>query len=319
MTMKILRKIWFIPVVLLLGVVLLYMYMTQPSFRMTMDVNPSIEVVTNRLERVIEVNAKNDDAAKMLDGYVIKDDSLEGTVGDLVDRMIFEGFIHGGQDNMVMISVSDEDADAEIVGKINRAIQAYLENRKIEATILSTSLDIVDEDLTGKEKAARKLSELGVTLSEEVLSRMTLKELFEYSRVQNISQEELFHIVSGYQYEDDLPEMGMLTPEEVRSIALNEVPGEIIKLELDDDEYEVKILSSGIKYELEIHAFTGTVTEIDRDDDTEDDKKEQRGTRLTLEEARKIALGRVNGTIVEEDSDDDSYDFEIRLNGKEYE
>src|SRR5690554_4952679 len=99
MTMKILRKIWFIPVVLLLGVVLLYMYMTQPSFRMTMDVNPSIEVVTNRLERVIEVNAKNDDAAKMLEGYVIKDDSLEGTVGDLVDRMIFEGFIDGGQDN----------------------------------------------------------------------------------------------------------------------------------------------------------------------------------------------------------------------------
>ena len=319
MTMKILRKIWFIPVVLLLGVVLLYMYMTQPSFRMTMDVNPSIEVVTNRLERVIEVNAKNDDAAKMLDGYVIKDDSLEGTVGDLVDRMIFEGFIHGGQDNMVMISVSDEDADAEIVGKINRAIQAYLENRKIEATILSTSLDIVDEDLTGKEKAAKKLSELGVTLSEEELSRMTLKELFEYSRVQNISQEELFHIVSGYQYEDDLTETGMLTPDEVRSIALNEVPGEIIKLELDDDEYEVKILSGGIKYELEIHAFTGTVTEIDRDDDTEDDKKEQRGTRITLEEARKIALGRVNGTIVEEDSDDDSYDFEIRLNGKEYE
>ena len=156
MTKKILRRTWFIPVLLMMGVVLLYMYMTQPSFRMTMDVNPSIEVVTNRLERVIEVNAKNDDAAKMLEGYVIKDDSLEGTVGDLVDRMIFEGFIDGGQDNMVMISVSDEDADAEIVGKINRAIQAYLENRKIEATILSTSLDIVDEDLTGKEKAAKK-------------------------------------------------------------------------------------------------------------------------------------------------------------------
>ena len=177
----------------------------------------------------------------------------------------------------------------------------------------------MDEDLTGKEWAAQKLSDLGVMLSEEELSRMTLKEMFEYSRAQNISGEKLFEVVSGYQYEDDLPAAGMLTLEEARSLAQEKVPGEIIKLELDDDEYEMKILRDGVKFELEIHAFTGTVTEIKQDDDRDDDDKVQTGTRLTLEEARKIALDRVSGTIVDEDSDDDSYDFEIRFEGKEYE
>ncbi|HBT18455.1 MAG TPA: hypothetical protein DEA52_00195, partial [Clostridiaceae bacterium] len=42
-------------------------------------------------------------------------------------------------------------------------------------------------------------------------------------------------------------------------------------------------------------------------------------TRLTMAEARAIALAKVPGTIVDEEEDDDSFDFEIKLHGKEYE
>jgi len=306
------------------------MYLTRPTLRFVVDVNPSIEVVTNRLERVVEVNPLNDDAKEMLEGYVIKDSSLEKTVNDLVDRMIFEGYIQGGQDNLVMISVSDEDADQKTVDKINLSIKAYLENKQIEATLLQTNLDIVDDDLTGKERAIRKMTDLGVSLSEEELSQMTLKELFEYSRAQNIPQEELFHIISGYLYDDNSSETGMLSLEEIRAIALLKVPGEIIKIEQDDSKYEVKVLSEGKKYELEIDAYTGAVKEIDsgnldddddknnnQDKDKKPDKKSEK-MKLTMDDARKIALSKANGKIVEEESDDDSYEFEIQFNGKEY-
>ena len=330
-SIKMLRKIWYIPAVMLIGVVLLYMYMTQPTLRFVVDVNPSIEVVTNRLERVVEVNPLNDDAKEMLEGYVIKDSSLEKTVNDLVDRMIFEGYIQGGQDNLVMISVSDEDADQKTVDKINLSIKAYLENKQIEATLLQTNLDIAEDDLTGKERAIRKMTELGVSLSEEELTQMTLKELFEYSRAQNIPQEELFHIISGYLYDDNSSETGMLTAEEIRAIALLKVPGEIIKIELDDGEYEVRVLSEGKRYELEIDAYTGAVKEIDSKNlDNDDDKNNNRDkdkkpakksekTRLTMDEARKIALDKADGTVVEEKLDGDEYKFEIHLNGKKYE
>lgn len=329
-SIKMLKKIWYIPVVMLLGVVLLYMYLTQPTLRFVVDVNPSIEVVTNRLERVVEVNPLNDDAKEMLEGYVIKDRSLEKTINDLVDLMIFEGYIYGGQDNLVMISVNDEDANQKTVDKINLSIKAYLENKEIEATILQTSLDIVEDDLTGKESAIRKMTDLGVSLSEEELSQMTLKELFEYSRAQNIPQEELFHIVSGYLYDDSSSKEGILSPEEIRAIALLKVPGEIIRIELDDGEYEVKVLSEGKKYELEIDAYTGAVKEIDSENlDDDDDKNNNRDkdkkpakksekARLTIEDARKIALSKTNGEIIEEESDDDSYEFEIQFNSKEY-
>ena len=321
MNIKTLKKVWFIPGVLMAGVIILMVYLTQPSFRMTMDVNPSIEIVTNRLERVVEVNPLNEDAEKMLSGFELNDSSLENTLNGLVDRMILEGYIHGGDDSLVMISVQDDDADSELVMKINESIRAYLENKKIEATLLSSNMGNLDDDMTGRERVVRKMSDLGVSLSEEELSQMTLKELFEYSRAADISEESLFRVVSGYVTSGNTVREGMLTEEEARAIALERVPGEIIRMEMDDDdEYEIKILLDGVRYELEIDAFTGEIREVDKDDD-DDDRSEVTGrnSEISLEEARRIALETVNGTIVEEERDDDSYDFEIRLDGRKYE
>ncbi|HCW72835.1 MAG TPA: hypothetical protein DHM90_02515, partial [Clostridiaceae bacterium] len=319
MNIKTLKKVWFIPGVLMAGVIILMVYLTQPSFRMTMDVNPSIEIVTNRLERVVEVNPLNEDAEKMLSGYVVNDSSLENTLNGLVDRMILEGYIHGGDDNLVMISVKDDDSDSELVNKINESIRAYLENKKIEATLLSSGMGDFDDDMTGRERMIRRMSDLGVSLSDEELSRMTLKELFDYSRAADISEESLFRVVSGYMASGNTRGEGMLTEEEARAIALERVPGEIIRMEIDDDdEYEVKILLDGVRYELEIDAFTGEVREADQDDD---DFTAETGTNpgISLEEARRIALEKVSGTIIEEERDDDSYDFEIVLDGRKYE
>lgn len=320
MNIKMLRKIWFVPGVLMFGVILIMVYLTQPAFRMTMDVNPSIELVTNRLDRVVEVNPLNEDAEKMLQGFVVSERSLEKTLNDIVDRMILEGYIHGGDDNVVMISVNDPEADPSLVKRINETIKAYLENKRIEATLLSGSLgDIDDDSLTGKEKAVQKMADIGVGLSEAELSQMTLKELFEYSRAQNISEDEIFRIVDSYIYSDTMPKDGMLSAEDAGRIALDKVPGEIIKVELDDNEYEIKILRDGVRYELEIDAYSGTVRELEQDDDDDDFEASDQSSRLTLEEARAIALRKVNGEILEEERDDDSYDFKISLEGKKYE
>ncbi len=319
MNIKMLKKVWFISGAHMAGVIIVMVYLTQPSFRMTMDVNPSIEIVTNRLERVVEVNPLNEDAEKMLSGYVVNDRSLENTINGLVDRMILEGYIHGGEDNLVMISVQDEVLDSELVARINESIKAYLENKKIEATLLLSDMDETSDDTTGRERIIGKMRELGVHLSDEELSQMSLKELFAYSREENISEESLFRVVSGYVTKESTVREGMLTTEQIRSIALEKVPGEIIRMEMDDhDEYEVKILLDGVRYELKIDAFTGEVKELEEEDD---DHKERirRNSDISLVEARKIALEKVSGTIIKEERDDDSYEFDILLDGKKYE
>lgn len=63
----------------------------------------------------------------------------------------------------------------------------------------------------------------------------------------------------------------VISAEEAKKIALKEVNGKItrIKLDYDDDgtaKYEIKIIKDGVKYELEIDAFTGKVLKNEIDD-----------------------------------------------------
>ncbi|WP_368668760.1 PepSY domain-containing protein [Sporosarcina sp. 6E9] len=58
--------------------------------------------------------------------------------------------------------------------------------------------------------------------------------------------------------------------EDAMSIAMSQIQGEIVKVELDTENgrlvYEVDVVTmQGIKYELEIDAQTGRITKIKRD------------------------------------------------------
>ena len=58
--------------------------------------------------------------------------------------------------------------------------------------------------------------------------------------------------------------------EDAMSIALEQIPGEIVKVELDTEDgilvYEVDIMTAqGIKYEMEIDAQTGRIVKLKRD------------------------------------------------------
>ena len=111
-----------------------------------------------------------------------------------------------------------------------------------------------------------------------------------------------------------------ITSEQAKKIALGKVYGTIVDFELDDDEYEVEIHANGKEYEMTIDAYTGKITEFEVDDqDNKSVLTTQKKTRITREQAKKIALGKVYGTIVDFELDDDEYEVEIHANGKEYE
>ena len=51
-------------------------YFLSPAQRIALDVNPSIELETTRLEKVSKIIPLNDDAKKLLEGYTPKDNDL---------------------------------------------------------------------------------------------------------------------------------------------------------------------------------------------------------------------------------------------------
>ena len=114
-----------------------------------------------------------------------------------------------------------------------------------------------------------------------------------------------------------------LTMAEARAIALTRVPGTIVEEDADEDGYEFEIHRGNMKYDVEVHAYSGAILDVDVEELEEDDDEVQEGNtpgsvRLTVAEARVIALTRVPGTIMEEDADEDGYEFEIHQGNKKY-
>ena len=115
-----------------------------------------------------------------------------------------------------------------------------------------------------------------------------------------------------------------ISPEEAKKIALKQVNGTIIEEKLDDDDnrllYEFEILTSdNRKVEVKVDAMNGEVLKLEQnnryDDDDDDNKHQNVSTKISLDEAKKLALAEVNGTITEAelDNDDNRLLYEIEI------
>lgn len=249
--------------------------LNQPAYTLTMDVNPSIEIVSNRLNKVVAVNPLNEDAQEMLRSFELNDRNLKNTIEDLADLMVLKGYISGGKDNVVMITVNDNESDSNVVNKLNNAIAAYLENKRIEATIVNQAITKEYEDnKTGKEIIAKKISDLDDELDYDQLLNMSLKRLIEFAEARDISLETLFsRILETKEIKKEYNEF--IGEAKAKEIALGLVNGKIVQFKLDDvydddddkPEYEIEIVANGYKYEIELDAYTGKVLEFEKDDD----------------------------------------------------
>lgn len=323
------KKRYFVLPIIILAIAIMGVVATQPANSLTMDVNPSIEIVTNRLDRVVEINPLNDDARELLKSFNPKDKNLERTVNDLVDLMILTGHIRGGEDNFVMITVADNSVDGRLVNKVNRAIQAMLENKQIEATVLNQAIASSDRGVnqTGVQLAAQRIQQLDGGLTAEEIESMTVKELIQYSNEQGIAIESLFRVAIG-DVNQSAVGRDIISRQEAERIALDRINGEVIKLELDDlhdsdPEYEIKILADGVIYEIEIDAYTGRIKEYEREDKANLTSGKGKRNIISKEQAANIALGLVDGEIVKlelgEDDGNPEYEIKVIKDGIKYE
>ncbi len=110
--------------------------------------------------------------------------------------------------------------------------------------------------------------------------------------------------------------------------ALDVKPGTVVKLEKKDERgvpiYEFDIVSpDGKEWDLECDAASGKITEVEQEVGSPDDPLFKAKAKISLEQAKKIALGAYPGEIVEteyeiEDNGDASYEFDIKIkNGSE--
>lgn len=130
--------------VLLLGGIAsfrLYQSNFKVVFTVSLDVNPSIEILVNEKERVVKVNARNQDAQIVIGDMDFKGSSLDIVLNALINSMLRNGYLNEIA-NSILVSVDSQDSVkcAELQTKLADEINALLQNNSFDGAILSQTL-----------------------------------------------------------------------------------------------------------------------------------------------------------------------------------
>ncbi|MDO4581702.1 MAG: hypothetical protein Q4B96_03855, partial [Bacillota bacterium] len=171
-----------------------YLLLT-PCNVISLDINPSIELETNRIDRVVSINALNADGEELLAGYTPRDRDLDEVIEDLVDRMIFKGYIAPGLQNDILITVRDTNSSEHVLDKVNTSIADYVEQRQMQVQLYAqqfTGNDKLQELAAGYQVSAgkmeliRRLLNGDPTLSIDELTTMRISDIIAYATANNI-------------------------------------------------------------------------------------------------------------------------------------
>ncbi|SFN98928.1 PepSY domain-containing protein [Proteiniclasticum ruminis] len=273
-----------------------------------LDVNPSIELKTNKKNEVIGLRASNVEGEVLLQDIDYSGKSYEDVTEMILEELIEEGYLRS-QEEVMLLSVfsRNEMKEEEKLNRLDDLIHAYLKNREIVPILLNQRL----EKTSAIENYAK---EYGISISKMTFIRnlMILQEGLLVEDLVKMSLEELVLLSKNLELDlgriiesEDLSEVEHLEPEEkenpdenpsggegrnritlqeARRIALERTGGRIVEEDLDEDSYEFEIHTDAEKHELEIDAFTGRILDHDRealdeeddsDDDGEDDTEDE--------------------------------------------
>ncbi|MEG1473920.1 MAG: hypothetical protein RSC25_07360 [Christensenella sp.] len=264
------------------------MFVLSPAHLITMDVNPSISIETNRLGRVVSVNGINDDAKAILANYNAKGKVLENVVSELADLLIVNGYLQNGTEDVLVTVRGDSEATANM-DKMNSAIAGYMEQKGIKANISSRIENFTAEDIA---KAEQQQMSVGKMLLLEHLSggdpavftqltNMNITELNKAASKKGVDLDEL----DGKSLDSPLTQKDI---DEIFEDSANEAlenEADIAKDAADAKEEEAEVAADAAKEQSDVDADTAataadeqaekTAAEADAAKDAEDKQKEQ--------------------------------------------
>lgn len=151
------------------------------------DVNPSVQIATNKSDKVLSVTALNTDAEVLLEDKDYKNKNYNVVVKDVVDTMANQGYIDESKNSvLVSVSNSNEEKASNVQTSVVTDIKDALTEKKITAVVYNQSIsDSTDlEELAkeyhisfGKMKFINKIIEQDPSLSVEQLAKLSLQDI----------------------------------------------------------------------------------------------------------------------------------------------
>ncbi len=253
------------------------------------DVNPSIEIEVNKNEKVIDVNALNADAKRVLDDMDLEKTDLNVAVNAILGSMLKHGYLSVNQNSILVTVHSNDTVKAEQLRQsITADVETILRGSNIEASVLTQVINdkqddraekIAEQNQISKAKAAliEKITATGLAdingnaYTETDLAALTVNELKLILETKNVT-------VENIQSSGHASETLYIGQEEALNIAYTHagVTADAARkpeIEMDYEHgsmvYEVEFKVDGLEYDYEINALTGEIikSEKEADDD----------------------------------------------------
>lgn len=107
-----------------------------------LEINPSVEIITNRLNRVKEIKYLNEDAQALLIDYDAKGKELDSVVEIFIDLSYQKGYIKEGMENNIYIYVNSkkEEKAQETADRLKEKVASKTARNNYSAVIQSQKI-----------------------------------------------------------------------------------------------------------------------------------------------------------------------------------
>ncbi|MGD9901324.1 MAG: hypothetical protein AB7S44_02170 [Spirochaetales bacterium] len=124
----------------------------------TLDINPSLEIIVDKDENVLAVNGINDDAATLLQGLSLTGLKYYNAIQTILAEAISKGYINAGAqsaiENAVMFAVRGANSTIKnkYINRIKQTTTAYLTNNAVECNVIEEEYaDGVEDEIEALE------------------------------------------------------------------------------------------------------------------------------------------------------------------------
>ncbi len=174
-----------------------YTWIQAPISYISIDINPSVELELNRLDRVISATAYNEDGTKLLDGQNLKGKDYREAIRQLVGSNSMDAYPSGGLLLVFTVAAGQQEKQQELLVSLEE--EGLLPEYQISyaAADITTASEAHCHGMSiGKYHAYLELHQYDPTINVEECHGMTMQE---------ISEQILAH-ESGHHEETEEPE-----------------------------------------------------------------------------------------------------------------
>lgn len=237
----------------------------------TLDVNPSLNIVMDESDKVLEVQPLNDDAKTVIGDMDFTGSSLDVTVNALIGSMLVNGYLDDIR-NSILVSVENGDsAKAEsLQQQVSDLISSAVGDGGFEASVLTQTVTATSESAAlaeqygiseGKAELILKVCAADPTLTAESLAPLSVNDISLIAGSRGISD-------STVSQTGTASSKGYISVDEAKSAAYAHAgvaESDVVYVETDFDSehgvmvYEVEFYAGNVEYEYDINAQTGEV------------------------------------------------------------